>query len=176
MTWVKMNLALRKSLLLRPVRRHNKCCLILVIRSCKMYCILIRGRWDNPSHLRVPKKGNEFPLHPTVYSHLLQPQAPPRICLCEAAPGSETFNLKRKSHCSALERDSAHRYQQWGGWKNILHMHSSHAFCEVFIIYTPPQSMLMNKGNAPCINTEASTETLPSPTNPSLSLSFPYLG
>lgn len=85
MTWVKINLALRKSLLLRPVRRHSKCCLILVIRFYKM-CILITGRWDNPSHLRVLKKGNEFPLHPTDYCHLLQPQVPPKSCFCAAAP------------------------------------------------------------------------------------------
>lgn len=82
-----------------------QCCLIFVVRSCKMYCIFITGRWDNPSHLRVLKKGNEFPLHPTVYSHLLQPQAPPKNCLCAALPGSEIFNLSRKFHCSALERD-----------------------------------------------------------------------
>lgn len=81
-----MNLEFRKSLLLKPVRRHNKCCLILVIRSCKKCYILIRGRWDNPSRLRVLKKGNELPLHPTVYCHLLQPQAPPKSCLCPAAP------------------------------------------------------------------------------------------
>lgn len=84
--WVKMNLALRRSLLLRPVRRHNKCCLIFVIRSCEMCCILLTGRWDNPSHLRMLKKGNEFPFHPTVYCHLLELQAPPKSCLCAAAP------------------------------------------------------------------------------------------
>lgn len=64
MTLVKMNLAFRKSLLRKPVKRHSEWSPIILIESCKMWYILRAENLDNPSCLRALKQGNEIPLTP----------------------------------------------------------------------------------------------------------------